>query len=676
MNQKVAYSVLVVCPLALLALSVVTTNLHGPFYFGGNSDPEYQYLLNGLNVATLHAPVKCDHPGTTLEIIEGLVILGKWATGECLFGLRQPLRDAVLIHPEDYLHTIGLVLNLLLSGAIYIAARRIYRLSESLLTALVYQVGFGMFLETFHAQARVSLEPLLATAVVILTLPVSSMVFRRSDKLPETDRRLAVATGVALGFGVVTKITFAPLLAVCLLFRTKRSLFTCLASCLASVCVLLFPIWARLPEMYRWFWALLIHTERYGAGPVGVPSAATLLSHAADMFQYEPMLALLAACYTASYVAIRKGWVRTPNGEALRVGPLLLAGVVVIAVQIVITVKHYAIHYLLPAMVFTMLLNAALVFLFSRSKPGKVSRSLYGATVLLLALGTWHSYRWLAIWKTLSDQYRADVSSILCRRREMEDCVVIPYYRSSSQEFALSFGDGSTGYAYSRELSGLYPKAINYNIWEQQFYSLKMEPARSEIRRALAGGACYLMQGWPPSKAGLGALSDFTLTPILVAGDESLHRLGLAAITNHLAFGKAATQSSTLATGSAASLAVDGNTNGNFMGGFVTHTNLEANPWWQVDLGASAAVHSIVIWNRTDCCKDRLADYWVFVSDVPFGPGDTPSILQSRPGTWSSHQTTTPNPSTTIDTGGIRGRYIRVQLTGTNYLSLAEVQVF
>jgi hypothetical protein len=166
------------------------------------------------------------------------------------------------------------------------------------------------------------------------------------------------------------------------------------------------------------------------------------------------------------------------------------------------------------------------------------------------------------------------------------------------------------------------------------------------------------------------------LTPILVAGDEGLHRLGLAAITNHLALGKAATQSSTRVTGSAASLAVDGNTDGSFPGGFVTHTNLAANPWWQVDLGASAAVHSIVIWNRTDCCEDRLADYWVFVSDVPFGPGDTPSILQSRPGTWGSHQTTTPNPSTTIDTGGIKGRYIRVQLTGTNYLSLAEVQVF
>jgi hypothetical protein len=94
-----------------------------------------------------------------------------------------------------------------------------------------------------------------------------------------------------------------------------------------------------------------------------------------------------------------------------------------------------------------------------------------------------------------------------------------------------------------------------------------------------------------------------------------------------------------------------------------------------VDLGASTAVGSIVIWNRTDCCGTRLSDYWVFVSDIPFGPTDTPGTLQGRVGTFGSHQTTAPNPSTTI-VAGAQGRYVRVQLTGTNNLSLAEVQVF
>jgi hypothetical protein len=146
-----------------------------------------------------------------------------------------------------------------------------------------------------------------------------------------------------------------------------------------------------------------------------------------------------------------------------------------------------------------------------------------------------------------------------------------------------------------------------------------------------------------------------------------------------LALNKPATQSSTLPdyAGTGPQSAIDGNTDGNFFHGSVTHTNADANAWWQVDLGASAAVNSVVIWNRTDaCCTSRLSDYWVFVSNTPFLATDTPATLQTRAGTFASHQTAAPNPSTSINTGGFPGRYVRVQLSGTNNLSLAEVQVF
>jgi hypothetical protein len=82
-----------------------------------------------------------------------------------------------------------------------------------------------------------------------------------------------------------------------------------------------------------------------------------------------------------------------------------------------------------------------------------------------------------------------------------------------------------------------------------------------------------------------------------------------------------------------------------------------------------------VIWNRTDCCASRLDDYWVFVSNTPFSSTDTPATLQNRPGTFGSHQTTAPNSSASINVG-TQGRFVRIQLTGADYLSLAEVQVF
>jgi uncharacterized repeat protein (TIGR01451 family) len=141
-----------------------------------------------------------------------------------------------------------------------------------------------------------------------------------------------------------------------------------------------------------------------------------------------------------------------------------------------------------------------------------------------------------------------------------------------------------------------------------------------------------------------------------------------------LVVGGIATQSSTLPGSPSAAAAIDGSTDGTFADGSVTSTNLDTNAWWQVDVGTSAIVSSIVIWNRTDCCGSRLSDYWVFVSNTPFAPTDTPTTLQGKPGIWSSHQTTAPSPSTTIAAGGAQGRYLRVQLTGTNYLSLAEVQ--
>lgn len=129
-----------------------------------------------------------------------------------------------------------------------------------------------------------------------------------------------------------------------------------------------------------------------------------------------------------------------------------------------------------------------------------------------------------------------------------------------------------------------------------------------------------------------------------------------------------------------AGLAVDGQTNGNFslsLPGTVTHTDYASyGPWWQVDLGASSSVDHVTIWNRADCCGDRLQNYYVFVSDTPFGDTDSWSQLTGRANTWYSYQTAIPSPTATIPVG-YPGRYVRIQLTATNQpLSLAEVQVW
>ncbi|MER6977353.1 alpha-L-fucosidase [Streptomyces carpinensis] len=144
----------------------------------------------------------------------------------------------------------------------------------------------------------------------------------------------------------------------------------------------------------------------------------------------------------------------------------------------------------------------------------------------------------------------------------------------------------------------------------------------------------------------------------------------------NLALGKKAEQKST-AWDAPAGRAVDGNTDGNFNGGSVTHTaEPETQAWWQVDLGAPAALDSVDIWNRTDCCADRLKDYWVLSSEQPITTDDLDEA-RSAPGVTAVHVTDQAGrPSTVQLPPGTHGRYVRVQLaSGTNPLSLAEVQV-
>ena len=141
----------------------------------------------------------------------------------------------------------------------------------------------------------------------------------------------------------------------------------------------------------------------------------------------------------------------------------------------------------------------------------------------------------------------------------------------------------------------------------------------------------------------------------------------------NLALGKTATESSSVPD-SRASAAVDGRTDGRYAERSTTHTHLQANPWWQVDLGATNSIGSIEVWNRTDCCSARLRDYWVFVSEKPFSLGDTPSKLLTRGDVFSSHQESVPCPKITVPVNTI-GRYVRIQIKGEGYLSLAEVRV-
>ncbi|MBN1420834.1 MAG: lamin tail domain-containing protein [Planctomycetes bacterium] len=140
----------------------------------------------------------------------------------------------------------------------------------------------------------------------------------------------------------------------------------------------------------------------------------------------------------------------------------------------------------------------------------------------------------------------------------------------------------------------------------------------------------------------------------------------------NLARGGTATQSTT-AYGGVASRAIDGNRSGVYGDGSITHTDDVPGSWWRVDLGRMYTIDRVVLWNRTDCCAERLTKLRVSILD------DASEVVEQ-----SEHFLDGGNPSTqdyTIVLPTVtRGRYVEIRklgpdVNGTNYLSLAEVEI-
>lgn len=140
----------------------------------------------------------------------------------------------------------------------------------------------------------------------------------------------------------------------------------------------------------------------------------------------------------------------------------------------------------------------------------------------------------------------------------------------------------------------------------------------------------------------------------------------------NVALGAAATQSST-AGAAAASLAVDGDRSGAPAAGSLALTNSEANPWWQVDLGRAVDIHSAQLYNRTDCCGERMSNVVVLVSEQDMTGRSYSSLLADPAITRVQHAP--PMGERLVVPLQVKGRYLRVQLAETNALSLSEVQV-
>ena len=160
---------------------------------------------------------------------------------------------------------------------------------------------------------------------------------------------------------------------------------------------------------------------------------------------------------------------------------------------------------------------------------------------------------------------------------------------------------------------------------------------------------------------------------VLVETDEET-----CTVPYNMALYQTTSQSSTDGNG-LASLGVNGDISGTGgaagPGASLAATTSESQPWWQVDLGRNANISEIELFNRTDCCQDRLKQFYLLVSEQPFGPSATLNSLLTDPNV-SSQYVDGPLGNTAEIPLSATGRYVRLQLNNTDLLHFSEMRVF
>ncbi|XP_033101528.1 pentraxin fusion protein-like, partial [Anneissia japonica] len=101
------------------------------------------------------------------------------------------------------------------------------------------------------------------------------------------------------------------------------------------------------------------------------------------------------------------------------------------------------------------------------------------------------------------------------------------------------------------------------------------------------------------------------------------------------------------------------------------HSEREEQNWWMVDLGNTYSIQYVRIYNRADCCRERLNGATIRVGDDAAGMltntqcGEAIADAETRAGSVIDRQC---DPA-------LDGRYVSVSLPN-NYLTLCEVEVW
>jgi len=335
---------ILIIPALYLIWSLIAAHLSGP-YFLTRSDPEYPYLLNGLNFARLDFSRigHTDHPGTPFQMITGLFIqVTYWLDGQ------GALVDDVISRPEHYLASASLYLTLITVVVMAWLGKIVMRQDKSVWEAIILQSSVLMNVLLIDLPSRYIPDRMMA----ILVLVLAGLCYKFIYFPGYNDKKFALHSGILTGIGLITKVNFLPLLAVPLILINnwkKRLQYFGIFILSAGICLI--PIYDKISGIRYFLTSIIKHEGLYGQGAEQVINLTLFGRNILDILSQNNsfLIAFIASVIIIVVIEIKPSDRKTFAREY----HFLIAFLIVSALGLLITAKHYKDYYIIPVISLT-----------------------------------------------------------------------------------------------------------------------------------------------------------------------------------------------------------------------------------------------------------------------------------------------------------------------------------
>lgn len=331
---------ILIFPLLVVILGIFMLSLFDPFY-SKSSDPEYPYLVNGLNCARLKFSWigHTDHPGTPVQVYEGIMI----RITHLISGNGNLAQD-VFARPEHYLNAISVSMLVIQACLIFWIGLLGIRRKIPSWQILLLQAGCFFSNELIWFFCRVNPDRFFMLIGLLFTLVYLKHGFE--NRLPQ---KFAMWSGTVMALGLATKFNFLPLLFLPLLFiKTNKNRLIYIGSGIVSFIIFIAPIISKFGQYRRFVESIFNHDGLYGSGESRVLNLQKMSANIGEIFRLNPeLLIIILVLIVLLFVAIRKRTTETKKFILPFAGMLAIIGL-----QIIMVSKHFKNYYLAPTFIF------------------------------------------------------------------------------------------------------------------------------------------------------------------------------------------------------------------------------------------------------------------------------------------------------------------------------------